>query len=420
MKIKILAILILGFMSTIAQTKKKVTTKKIVTTKVAPAKQVAPIATSNTSDGMFAEFETSKGKIVVQLEFVKTPITVANFVALVEGKQTNITDEKLKNKPFYDGLKFHRVIKDFMIQGGDPAGNGSGGPGYSFKDEFDPSLVHDKGGILSMANSGPATNGSQFFITHKETPWLNNKHSVFGHVVSGMEIVNAIVQDDLIKTVKITRSGAAAKSFDAMKIFSAYFGNKGEDDKKQAALKAEAQKKSAEAEAEKNKVYNAQYAPVKAAKVTQLATLKATATKSATGLETAILSKGKGIKPAVGTNVLVNYAGYLEDGTLFDSCIEAVAKEYGKFDQNRATQNGYKPMQAQAGKYNFIPGFAEGLNSLNFGDKAVFFIPASIAYGERGAGAVIPPNSNIIFEVEFLEGAAPAIVPAPAVQEQKK
>jgi peptidyl-prolyl cis-trans isomerase A (cyclophilin A) len=414
MKIKILALVILGFMSGFAQNKKKVTTKKIVTTKV-----VAPSQTGF-GEGMFAEFETSKGKIIVQLEYVKTPVTVANFVALVEGKQNFITDEKLKNKPFYDGLKFHRVIKDFMIQGGDPAGNGSGGPGYSFKDEFDPSLVHDKGGILSMANSGPGTNGSQFFITHKETPWLNNKHSVFGHVVSGMDVVNTIVQDDIIKTVKITQSGKAAKSFDAVKTFTDYYGNKGEDDKKQAIIKAEAQKKAAEAEAEKNKVYNAQYAPVKAAKVKQLGTLKATATKSATGLETAITSKGKGTKPAEGTNVLINYAGYLEDGTLFDSCIEAVAKEYGKYDANRAASpNGYKPMQAQAGKYNFIPGFAEGLNSLSFGDKAVFFIPASIAYGERGAGNVIPPNSNIIFEVEFLEApATPAA--APVILEQKK
>ncbi len=415
MKIKILAFLILGFMSTTAQNKKKVTTKKIVTTKV-----VSAPTTAASNDGMFAEFETSKGKIIVQLEFVKAPITVANFVALVEGKQNFITDEKLKNKPFYDGLKFHRVIKDFMIQGGDPAGNGSGGPGYSFKDEFDPSLVHDKGGILSMANSGPGTNGSQFFITHKETPWLNNKHSIFGHVTSGMDVVNAIVQDDIIKSVKITRSGNAAKSFDAAKTFTDYYGNKADDDKKQAALKAEAQKQAAEAEAEKNKVYNTQYAPVKAAKVAQLATLKAKATKSATGLETTIINKGTGIKPAVGTNVLVNYAGYLEDGTLFDSCIEAVAKEYGKYDANRAASpNGYKPMQAQAGKYNFIPGFAEGLNSLNFGDKAVFFIPAAQAYGERGAGNVIPPNSNIIFEVEFLEApATPAATPM--IQEQKK
>jgi peptidyl-prolyl cis-trans isomerase A (cyclophilin A) len=414
MKIKILAFVILGFMSGMAQ-KKKATSKKVVAT----TKEAAVMATSSNNDGMFAEFETSKGKIVVQLEYVKTPVTVANFVALVEGKQNFITDEKLKNKPFYDGLKFHRVIKDFMIQGGDPAGNGSGGPGYSFKDEFDPSLVHDKGGILSMANSGPATNGSQFFITHKETPWLNNKHSIFGHVVSGMDVVNAIAQDDIIKTVKISRKGASAMSFDAVKTFTDYYGNKGEDDKKQAALKAEAQKKAAEAEDEKNKVYNAQYAPVKAAKVAQLAKLKATATKSATGLETAITAKGKGAKPAEGTNVSINYAGYLEDGTLFDSCIETVAKEYGKFDQNRASQNGYKPMQAQAGKYNFIPGFAEGLNSLNFGDKAVFFIPAAQAYGERGAGNVIPPNSNIIFEVEFMEAPATPVA-TPAIQEQKK
>lgn len=413
MKIKILAFLILGFMGGMAQTKKKTTNKKVTTTKAVVA------ATSNSNEGMFAEFETSKGKIVVQLEYVKTPVTVANFVSLVEGKQNFITDEKLKNKPFYDGLKFHRVIKDFMIQGGDPAGNGSGGPGYSFKDEFDPSLVHDKGGILSMANSGPGTNGSQFFITHKETPWLNNKHSIFGHVTSGMDVVNAIVQDDIIKTVRITRNGAAAKSFDAVKTFTDYYGNKGEDDKKQAAIKAEAQKKAAEAEAEKNKVYNAQYAPVKAAKVAQLAALRATATKSATGLETKVTAKGTGTKPAEGTNVLINYAGYLEDGTLFDSCIEAVAKEFGKFDQNRATQNGYKPMQAQAGKYNFIPGFAEGLNSMTIGEKAVLFIPANQAYGERGAGNVIPPNSNIIFEVELLEGT---LTPAatPVIQEQKK
>lgn len=411
MKIKILALVILGFMSGFAQNKKKVTTKKIVTTKV-----VTPLQTGF-GEGMFAEFETTKGKIVVQLEYIKTPVTVANFVALVEGKQNFITDEKLKNKPFYDGLKFHRVIKDFMIQGGDPAGNGSGGPGYSFKDEFDPGLVHDKGGILSMANSGPGTNGSQFFITHKETPWLNNKHSVFGHVVTGMDVVNAIVQDDLIKTVKITRSGKAAKNFDAVKTFTDYYGNKAEDDKKQAAIKFEAQKKATEEEAEKNKVYNAQYAPVKAAKVKQLAALKATATKSATGLETAITAKGNGAKPAEGTNVLINYAGYLEDGTLFDSCIEAVAKEYGKYEANRAASpGGYKPMQAQAGKYNFIPGFAEGLNSLNFGDKAVFFIPAAQAYGERGAGNVIPPNSNIIFEVEFLEGSEPTI----SIPDQKK
>ncbi len=414
MKLKIVVLLFLGMMSSFAQVKKKpVVTKKTVKTTKAVVKPV-----TNSNEGIFAEFETTKGKIVVQLEYQKTPITVANFVALVEGKQPFVTDEKLKNKPFYDGLKFHRVIKDFMIQGGDPNGNGSGGPGYSFKDEFDPSLVHDKGGILSMANSGPGTNGSQFFITHKDTPWLNNKHSVFGHVVAGMDVVNAIVQDDVINKVTITRKGADAKKFDAVKTFSDYYANKAEDDKKQAALKAEAQKKQAELEAEKKKAYDLQYAPVKAAKVKQLAELRTTATKSATGLETKVTKVGSGKKPAEGTNVYINYAGYLEDGSLFDSCIEAVAKEYGKFDQRRADGNGYMPMAAQAGKYNFIPGFAEGLNSMSFGDKAVLFIPSNLAYGERGAGNVIPPNSNIIFEVEMLE--TPPTPPTPAVKQAEK
>ena len=413
MKLKIVILLFLGMMSSFAQVKKKATvTKKAVSTKVVAK------PTANSNEGIFAEFETTKGKIVVQLEYKKVPITVANFVALVEGKQSYVTDEKFKNKPFYDGLKFHRVIKDFMIQGGDPAGNGSGGPGYSFKDEFDSSLVHDKGGILSMANSGPGTNGSQFFITHKETPWLNNKHSVFGHVVTGMDVVNAIVQDDVMNKVTITRKGADAKKFDAVKIFSDYYANKAEDDKKQAALKAEAQKKQAELEAEKNRAYNEQYAPVKAAKVKQLAELRATATKSTTGLETKVTKVGSGKKPAEGTNVYINYAGYLEDGTLFDSCIEAVAKEYGKFDQRRADANGYMPMTAQAGKYNFIPGFAEGLNSMSFGDKAVLFIPSNLAYGERGAGNVIPPNSNIVFEVEMLE--TPPAVATPTIKQVEK
>lgn len=167
--------------------------------------------------GLYAEIQTSKGKILIKLEFEKTPLTVANFVGLAEGKIKNTA--KAEGVPYYDGLKFHRVIANFMIQGGDPLGNGTGGPGYSFKDEFLPEFRFTGPGILAMANSGPATNGSQFFITHKETGWLNDRHTIFGFVVTGQEVVNAIQQDDVIEKIKIIRKGRPAKKFKADKVF---------------------------------------------------------------------------------------------------------------------------------------------------------------------------------------------------------
>ncbi len=408
MKNKILLLLLIGMTSVFAQKGKKAIVKAkapIATKKVA----VKPI--DNPNVGVFANFETSKGNIVLQLEYKKTPITVANFVSLIEGKNSFITDEKLKNKPFYDGLKFHRVIKDFMVQGGDPAGNGSGGAGYSFKDEFVPDLKHDKGGILSMANSGPATNSSQFFITHKETPWLDGKHTVFGHVVSGMDVVNAIVQDDIIKKVTISRKGADAMKFDAVKTFSTYFATKGNEDKVNAEAKAAQEKMQAEArakqaivDAEAKKVYVAKYGPVMAEKVAYLNGIRSTATKTASGLEYKVIQAGKGVKPVENANVFIHYAGYLEDGSLFDSSYEEVNKTFGKYDENRAKGNGYAPFPFQYGKKEgLIPGFIEGLNNMNLNDKAILFIPAALGYGARGAGNVIPPNSNIIFQVEMLE-----------------
>jgi cyclophilin family peptidyl-prolyl cis-trans isomerase len=365
-------------------------------------------------EGIFAEIYTNKGKIALQLEYVKTPITVANFITLAEGKNEFVTNDR-KGKPYYDGLKFHRVIANFMIQGGCPLGTGAGDPGYKFKDEFDPSLKHNKPGIFSMANSGPGTNGSQFFITHKDTPWLDNKHSIFGHVIEGQKVVDAIAQDDIIEKVIIVRKGKLAKNFNAEKIFSEYMKMKPELDKKaaeeakikaEAAAKIEAERKQKEAEAKviADKEMKEKYGLIMAAKVAEMDALKAKAITTPSGLKYSILEKGSGVKPTDGKDIYVHYAGYLEDGSLFDSSYEKVNKMYGKFDQNRAIQNGYQPFPFKYGsKSGLIPGFLEGINNMNFNDKAIFFIPANLGYGERGAGNVIPPNSNIIFEVEILE-----------------
>jgi len=347
---------------------------------------------SDLKDCLYAEIETNKGNILVQLKFEKTPVTVANFVTLAEGNN-NYVEEKFKGKPFYNNLKFHRVIADFMIQGGDPLGDGSGDTGYKFKDEI-TDLTFDKGGILAMANSGPATNSSQFFITHKETPWLNGLHTIFGHVVeNGMETVNAIVQNDDIKSITIIRKGEAAKKFDAVKVFSNFFANEEQNLKKQALV-----------EAQNKKFYLEKYKPVIDAKIAYFNKLRETCVTTKSGLQFTIVKKGNGKKPVAGADIYINYAGFLEDGTLFDTSLENVATNFGKFDQQRANANQYVPIPFQAGKKDgMIPGFIEGIENISFGDKAVLFIPARLGYGEAGAGNVIPSNANIIFEIELLE-----------------
>jgi peptidyl-prolyl cis-trans isomerase A (cyclophilin A) len=370
------------------------------------------IAQEDEQKGIFAQINTTKGTIVLELDFKKTPITVANFISLAEGKNTQVK-EALKGKPYYDGLKFHRVISNFMIQGGCPDGNGSGDPGYKFVDEF-TDLTHDGAGILSMANSGPGTNGSQFFITHNETPWLDGKHTVFGRVISGQDVVNAIAQNDVINSVVIVRNGKEAKKFKAEKVFKAYFENKEANDKIQlekneaakkaiAEIAAEKQKKQAELEEEKRKNIEAQLVTIKADKVASLQALKATATKSPSGLQYVITKKGDGKKPTEGTDVFIHYAGYFEDGSLFDSSYETISKLYRKFDQNRADQNGYAPFPFKYGnKGGLIPGFLEGVHLMSYGDKMTLFIPSNLGYGESGAGGVIPPNANLIFELELI------------------
>ena len=336
---------------------------------------------ANLPDGLYARIETSKGNIMLSLEYTKTPITVANFVSLAEGNNPFVSEE-YKGKPFYDGQKFHRVIPNFMIQGGDPAGNGSGDAGYKFQDEI-TDLKHDKGGVLSMANSGPATNSSQFFITHLETPWLDGKHTVFGHVIEkGMEVVNQIQQDDAIISITIIRKGEGAKKFDAVKIFGDYFKK----------------------EAEKKKALEEKYNPIKKEKAAYFEALKATATTLPSGLIYKIIQKGNTKKVTAGTTVYIDYAGYFEDGTLFDSSIKSIEESYGKYNEQKDIQNGYKPFPFPIGKKEgLMPGFIEGLEKMNVGDKAILFIPSNLGYGAQGAGSVIPPNTNLIFEIEMHE-----------------
>lgn len=344
-------------------------------------------------DGIFATINTNKGAIVLQLEFQKTPVTVANFISLAQGKNEFVTDKKLKGKPFFDGLKFHRVIQDFMIQGGDPQGTGAGGTGYAFKDEFIPELKFDKGGILAMANSGLKTNSSQFFITHKDTPWLNGKHTIFGHVVEGMDIVNSIAQNDVIKNITIIQKGSLAKKFKAEKVFANYYNNKAEEEKKEAEAKAAAEK-----------IQKEKMAALVTEKVAYFNSQKTTATTTPSGLVYKIVQKGTGAKPAAGTTVYFHYSGFFEDGNLFDSSREDISKTYGKYNEMRAMQGGYNPFPFEIGKKDgMIPGFLEAINLLSFGDKMIAFIPAKLAYGESGAGGVIPPNATLIFELEIFD-----------------
>ncbi|WP_059369899.1 peptidylprolyl isomerase, partial [Treponema endosymbiont of Eucomonympha sp.] len=244
-------------------------------------------------EGIFAVLETAKGDIVLELFYDRTPLTVTNFVGLAEG-----TLDTTKQKPFYNGLKFHRVIADFMIQGGDPLGNGTGGPGYQFPDEIAPELKHDKPGVLSMANSGPGTNGSQFFITHVPTPWLDGKHTIFGQVLIGQDVVNRIVQGDIIKKLIVVRQGALAKQFSATQ----------EDFD---LLKAALNEKNAELQGQKRDSASA-----------ARNFLPDATEEPFTGILYAVTQIGSGNKAGKGKQVSTHYKGYLLDESIFDASYE--------------------------------------------------------------------------------------------------
>ena len=310
--------------------------------------------------GIYAEFNTDKGIIVCQLEYQKTPMTVGNFVALAEGKMENCG--KAVGQPFYDGLTFHRVIPNFMIQGGDAAGNGSGSlTKYSFPDEFDASLRHDGPGVLSMANAGPGTNSTQFFITHVATTWLNDKHTVFGHVVAGMDVVNKVAQGDKMNTVKIIRIGKDAEGFDGLKNFN----DKAAGAKKKAEEEAKLTSMSAE------ELVKAKYPNAK---------------KTASGLYYVVEKEGTGAQATAGKNVSVHYTGTLANGKKFDS----------SYDRNQ-------PLPFVLGQGQVIKGWDEGIALMKVGGKVKLIIPASLGYGANGAGGVIPPNATLIFDTELMD-----------------
>ena len=275
-------------------------------------------------DGLYAKFSTSKGEILVNLEYQKTPGTVGNFVALAQGNLEN--EIKKQGQPYYDGLKFHRVIPDFMIQGGCPLGTGTGNPGYQFDDEFHPDLKHDQPGILSMANAGPGTNGSQFFITHTPTPWLDGKHTVFGKTIEGQSVVDAIAQGDAIESLEIVAVGADAEAFNAVESFRVFEGSR--------AKRIEAEKAAIEAELDK---------------------LASGFEQTASGLRYQILQKSNGKQAQKNDVVSVHYKGQLSDGTVFDS-------SYKRNDSIEFT----------LGVGQVIPGWDEGIAL--FRNKSILFI----------------------------------------------
>jgi peptidylprolyl isomerase len=342
-------------------------------------------------DGIYAEFVTSKGVMVAKLYYKKAPNTVASFVSLSDGTNT-LVDSLYRGKKFYNGTIFHVVIDSFIIQGGDPTGTGNGNPGYWFDDEFVADLNHDKPGILGMANDGPKTNGSQFYITEVADANLDNVHSVFGEIVLGFDVLDSIskvntsesddrpIEDVTLKEVNIIKVGVQAKAFDAANVFINHFAElerleKKRLEKEQGLLKAT--KKKFDAQQKKS-------------------------TLLSSGLQFLVTEKGTGVKLKENSKVLINYTVYFEDGKLLQTSKLDIAKALDSVDEERKANNDYQPIRADlSANAKMITGFKEGLQELSVGDKATLFIPFYLAYGETG-NAIVPPKSNLIFEVEIL------------------
>ena len=340
----------------------------------------------NLDEGLYADLQTNKGNVLLQLEYINTPITVANFVSLAEGSNMYVT-ENFKGKPFYNGLKFHRVLQDFMIQGGDPNGNGSGGPGYKFENEHPKKsdstemFVFDKAGVLAMANGGRDTNGSQFFITHIEYPSLNGNYTIFGQVVKGQEVVDSIAKDDVMNTIEIIRIGKEAKKFKAAEVFGNYFKKLEEE----AKIKLEKAKKTKEEflkTVEENKIKAKEFP---------------------SGLKMFVTEEGSGVKPKKGVMVRINYAVFFTDGSLIATSFKDKAEKFGRYDQRAEDAGAYNPFSMVCSEEAaLVPGFREAMLNLNYGDKAMLFVPSHLAYGPQGNRG-IPPNTDLIFEMEIID-----------------
>lgn len=312
---------------------------------------------SSLPDGLYAVIVTEKGNIVLQLYFDQTPMTVANFVGLAEG---TIRTTYREGKPFYDGLTFHRVVDGFVIQGGDPKGNGTGGPGYKLKDEFVYELKHDSEGVLSMANSGPNTNGSQFFITLSATPHLDYVHTVFGKVIEGMDVVKNIEQGDKMKRVIIVRNGEAASQF---------------------IIDDDAFTKYRLSLTERRKIFEDK---MNENMLVQVGKDFGKAIEAPNGIRYIIEKAGDGPRPKQGETVTVHYTGKLTDGQIFDSSI------------------GRGPFSFQVGTGQVIKGWDQMVGEMRKGEKRKVLLPPDMAYGSRGVGP-IPPNSWLVFEIEVLK-----------------
>lgn len=378
---------------------------------------------SDLGDGIYAEIVTNNDTMVAKLFYDKVPLTVSNFIALAEGTHPMV-NEKFKGKKFYNGLTFHRIMNNFMIQGGDPEGSGMGGPGYKFGSEFDITLKHDKPGILSMANSGGLnTNGSQFFITDAPTPWLDGYdangdlkdctqpkvgcHSVFGEIVVGLDAADTISnlpvgqgnkpnEDVIIKEINIIRVGYEARKFDAAKTWETELPLLEE---KRVKAEEDAKKEAEDAKKASEVIFNEAAAEL----VLTLNDYKSKTTTSDTGLMTYVITKGTGEKVKQGDNVMVWYEGYFADGKLFDSNRQDVEEKFGKLNPQKVERGMYSPMPMLVSPdAQIVAGFKEGVANLSVGEKIYIYLPSHLAYGEAGRGN-IQPNTDLSFIIEMVE-----------------